>query len=350
MRVGLDATPLGSGGGLQRYAAELARALAAQFPGDDYVLVSDQPFEAPAGTNLRRGGGPRNALERRWWSWGLNRELGRQRCDVFHGVNFEAPYLPLGPSVVTVHDLSPWSAWGGNSARVRRRTPAVIGLGLATMIVTPTEAIRCEVRERFRVPASRVAAVPEAAAEVFRPVEGGSRPPYFLFAGTLEERKNIGVLVEAWREFLRRCGGGTELVLAGRAREGFAAPAEPGIRVAGEVSDAELAALYSGALALLYPSRYEGFGLPVVEAMQCGAPVIAARIAAIEEVAGEAALLVDPGEARLWAEAMALAAGQAEWRAERRARSLARAAGYSWAETARRTREVYVEAIGRFAG
>lgn len=346
MRVALDATPLASSGGLRRYTAELARALAAEFLEDEFLLASDQPFEMPqpAPSNLFRAGGPRNRLERRWWSWGLNRELARQRCELFHGANFEVPCVALRPSVVTVHDLSPWSEWGSEAVRARRRTPLLVGLNLATLIITPTQAVRRELVARFRIAPSRVSAVPEAAASQFQPCPGPPAAPYFLFAGALEPRKNLVMLIEAWREVR----GPVELVLAGRARQGFRLPAAPGLRLAGEVSDAELASLYSGALAFLYPSLYEGFGLPVLEAMQCGAPVIASRDAAVAEVAGDAAALVDARDPRGWAEAMRKALADPEWRAGRRARSLERARQYSWAATARRTREVYEEARRRF--
>src|SRR5919197_22507 len=128
MRVAIDATSLTlTSGGLARYTAELSLALAAAFPDDTYFLVSDQPFNLPenAPPNLVRGGGPRDFLEQRWWLWGLPREMSRRRAGLFHGPDFAVPYLPLRPTVLTVHDLSPWMdpRWHGNAGRVRRRTP-----------------------------------------------------------------------------------------------------------------------------------------------------------------------------------------------------------------------------------
>lgn len=354
MRVALDATPLAlSTGGLTRYAAELSCALADRYPESDFVLLSDQAFSMPEPhrSNLRAGGCPRNPLERRWWLWGVQRAMSRERSELFHGTNFAVPYLPLRPSVVTVHDLSPWMNpdWHHAADRVRRRTPPLLGLRIATMIITPTQSVRAGVIERFRVAASCVVAVPHGASDVFRPAAAPPAPPgvtpYFLYVGALEPRKNLHALIEAWRDVRRRYG--VDLVLAGRRRVDFnELTAEPGLRLAGEVSDTDLARLYSGALALVYPSHYEGFGLPVLEAMQCGACVLISKDAALREVAGEAGVNLDGGQA--WAEAMCAVASNPEWRNERRAKSLARARQFSWTRTAQLTYHVYEEALKRF--
>lgn len=345
MRVALDATPLSlATGGLRRYVEELARALPSAFPEDEYLLVSDQPFQTS--TCIPRGASPRNALERRWWLYGLPRELARLRTDVFHGTNFEVPCLPLRPSVVTVHDLSPWKNehWRAEGNRVRRRTPLLVGLGLATMVVTVSEAIRREAIERFRIAPERIVAVPLAAAPHLKPVESPLRPPYFLYVGSLEPRKNIETILAAWREVRRTAP--VDLVLAGRARAVPIAP-EPGLELPGEIPESALAPLYSGAVACLYPSLYEGFGLPVLEAMQCGAPVIASRDAAVTEVVEGAAVQVDALDVRAWAEAMLAAVSEAEWRPAWSGLALARARQFSWENTARRTRDVYIEAVRR---
>jgi len=349
MRVAIEAASLAlSSGGLARYTAELSLALARTFPGDEFFLISDQPFRMPpaAPPNLKRGGGPRNAIDRRWWLWGMAREMDRLGADVVHGPDFAVPYLPSRPSVLTLHDLSPWmdAAWHPPAGRVARRTPLLLGLGIATMIVTPGERVRAQAIERFGLRPERVVAVPEAAAPWFQPVETAPGAPYFLFVGTLEPRKNLPALVEAWRETRRHHA--VDLLLAGRRRRDWAPiPEEPGLRYLGEVPDQDLPALYSGALALAYPSLYEGFGLPVLEAMQCGAGVIASR--AVQETAGGAAEYADtPGE---MARAMLLAIEEPGWQAAHRARSLAQARQFSWERTARLTRQTYEEARKRFA-
>jgi len=351
MRVAIDATPLTlSSGGLRRYTLELSLALARNFPEDAFFLVSDQPFAAPPGSpvNLLRGNGPRHAAERRWWLWGLDRELHRLQAGLFHGTDFAVPYVPRRPSVLTLHDLSPWMdpAWHSNAQRVQRRTPLLIGLGLATMIVTPSEVVRKQAMEKFRIHGSRIRAVPHAAAPVFRPVAAPpAASPYFLYAGTLEPRKNLDGLLSAWREVRRQHA--VDLVLVGRRRTDFPQLSpEPGLQILGELSDRRLAELLSGALAFVYPSFYEGFGFPVLEAMQCGACVITSTDPSIAEVAEDAAIrTASPVEL---ARAMSAIAAHPEQARPWRERALKRAADFSWARSARLTHEVYEEACRRF--
>ena len=168
--------------------------------------------------------------------------------------------------------------------------------------------------------------------------------PYFLFVGTCEPRKNIARLIDAWREVRKTAA--VDLVLVGR---NHAPSEERGLRVLGEVPDSDLPALYSGALACVYPSLYEGFGLPVLEAMQCGALVITSRDPAILEVSGDAALHVDAEDTAALAEAMRAAATNSDGFDDFRQRALARAAQFSWQKTARRTREVYESATRIFS-
>src|SRR6516165_3156568 len=202
MRVVIEAASLGlSSGGLARYTSQLSLALARCFPEDEFFLLSDQPFRMPSGSapNLKRGGGPRNGAERRWWLWGLSQEAGRLGASLVHGPDFAVPYLPQRPSVLTLHDLSPWMepGWHHAAGRVAKRTPVLLKLGIPTMIITPSETVRREAIERFRVRAERIVAVPEAAAAWLRPVPAPTGRPYFLFVGTWEPRKNLPALVEA---------------------------------------------------------------------------------------------------------------------------------------------------------
>lgn len=352
MKIALDATPLTvPSGGVRRYTEELARALCDAFPSDQFWLLSDQKATAPfVRPNLKTGYGPRNVLERRWWSWGLQGEISRLAIDVFHGTDFAVPYLPLRPSVMTLHDLSPWMdpSWHAQSDRIRKRTPMLLRLGLATMVVTPTEAVRRAAIERFHLRGDRVVAIPLAAASYFRPMAAiDQKRLYLLYVGTLEPRKNINLILDLWRELRREIP--IDLVLAGRRRADFPELApEPGLRIAGLTPDQDLPNLYSGAAACLYPSSYEGFGLPVLEAMQCGALVIASRDAAIQEVADDGAILLDLRNRVHWMDALRSAVIRSEQMGAIRARALARAREFSWAKTAQLTRAVYEQAVRMF--
>jgi glycosyltransferase involved in cell wall biosynthesis len=345
--IALDVTPLTvPTGGVTRYTLELARALSRRFPEDQYWLLSDQAFEIPEtlAPNVHAGELPDSALSRRWWLWGVQREMSRRGAHVFHGTDFSVPYLKLKPAVMTLHDLSPWMdrTWQPDAGRIRRRTPRLLRLGLATMVITPSEAVRRAAIERFQLQPECVIAIPHAASEHFYPAEVHSAAkPYFLFVGTLEPRKNVGLLIEAWRE-VRKLHD-VDLVLAGRVRRDFTAPqSEPGLTILGAVPEADLPRLYSGATAVVYPSLYEGFGLPVLEAMQCGALVVTSRDPAILEVSGgSAAIHIESDQ---WVRTLsAIAADPAQF-ADIRRRALTRASEFSWTRTAERTREVYVEA------
>ncbi len=340
MIAALDGTPLTlTSGGLRRYTEELLKALRSEFPGDTIHAFSDQLTP------------PRNFLDRRWWSIGLPRTLRRERVEVFHGTNFAVPWLRVCPAVLMMHDISPWldPKWHSGADHVRRRTPLLLRLGAATLIGTGTEAVKRQIVERFRVPSERVAVIPDAPAPHLRPpVNPGPPPerPYFVFLGTIEPRKNVPALVEAWREVQRTHA--VDLVIAGRRRDD-APPVEPGpgLHLLGEVDDRELPGLLARSAALVYPSLYEGFGLPVVEAMQCGTPVITSNDPALVEVAGGAAVHTDAAGLAHAMRTLLDTPGLAE---RLREAGLRRAADFSWRRTARLTREAWVEAIARGRG
>jgi glycosyltransferase involved in cell wall biosynthesis len=266
---------------------------------------------------------------------------------------------------MTIHDLSlllhPETHEAARVRRARRRLPLM--LRAARLVITPTESVRREVCEHLHLRPERVFAVPEAARAVFRPMTPaktldarkrlGVEEDFLLFVGTIEPRKNLPILLEAYAELLRSAYTRARLVIAGQrgwlTGELFERLGESGLadRVifTGYLTDEELCALYSSCSAFVYPSLYEGFGLPPLEAMACGAPVIASRIASLSEVCGEAAIYFEPRDASRLAEQMSKLLFDEKERGRLALEGRKRAAEFSWERAARRTLEVYREAI-----
>lgn len=338
MRVALDATPLiGAAGGVPRYVRELHKALRDISPEDTFDLLTDQPVPGAIG--------PRdNWLERRWWLAGLPLALRRGRYDLFHGTEYSVPYIPVCPSVLSLHDLSPWldPAWhGAAAARVRQRTPWLLRLGLAKIVLTLSEAVRQQAIRHFQLDPNKVIAIPLAAAPNLKPVPvQPPAEPYLLYVGALEPRKNLPMLVDAWRAI--RARHKVRLVLAGRRREdGPKFEPGDGLELPGPIPEDQLAALYSGAMAVVYPTHYEGFGLPVLEAMQCGAPVLTSTDESVVEVAGGAALHAPATDPAAWVKALEDLLANPTLRETLKQKGLARAAQFTWHNTARLTLSAY---------
>ena len=277
MRIAIDATPLiKPAGGIPRYVAELALALAQGFPEDEIHLLSDQTdlhidarLRRQANVVLDPPGGPR--FFGKWWSAALPWELKRRGIDVFHGTDFAVPYVPAVPSVMTVHDLSPWKPEPirpPGSDRVRSRAPKLFGI--ARRIVTPTAAVARELAATFDVPEAKIAVVAHGVRSDYQPPpeedvtkqlhEFGVAQPYLLYVGSREPRKNLAMLEDAFAAVrVRR----PEAMLATAGPD--PAPREAaGVRHIGPLSEKQLSVFLSRASAFLYPSLYEGFGLPVV--------------------------------------------------------------------------------------
>ncbi|HEX5705678.1 MAG TPA: glycosyltransferase family 1 protein [Pyrinomonadaceae bacterium] len=379
MLIGLDALPLTSPKtGVGHYTAELARALAEAAPDDEFELAYPSTFppleegatqSAKLPDNLRVARVRVSALGRRWWSLGLPLHARRRGYELFHGTNYDVPVWGGCATVLTVHDLStrlhPETHEARRVFRARWRLPLMARA--ATVIITPTESIRREVCEHMNVAPSKVFAVAEAPRRVFAPSEVEEAhevrrrldvgEDFLLAVGTVEPRKNLMALVLAFEELVRRRGDDLRLrlVIAGPRgwlnRELLARAShwvvKDRIAFTGYVTDADLRALYTSCRAFVYPSLYEGFGLPPLEAMACGAPVVASRIPALAETTGGAALLVPPSDVRALADSIAGVLDDPTLAARLSRAGLAHAATYTWERAARQTLDVYREAIAR---
>ena len=322
MRVALDVSPLRqTRAGTARYVQALLTQAQA-----DYV-----PLEW--GGAGRLSAVARDAV---WYPLLLSMMARRSDVAVLHCPTFRAPprsgRLPL---VVTVHDLAvlrhpeTFNRWTRTYSRVAVPRAA----RTAARLIAVSEFTKRELVELLGAAPERIRVVPNGIEEAFQPEGPAAEGDYILAVGTLEPRKNLARLARAAERL------GAELRVAGAPGWGRV-DLGGSARALGYVDDDQLARLYRGAACFAYPSLYEGFGIPILEAMACGTPVVTSRGGATKETAGGAAVLVDPLDPD------SIAAGIEEARSRRdelRARGLARARGFSWAASARATAEVYRE-------
>ncbi len=340
-------------GGIGRYVRQLVAAL----PGAGVTPVAFGAGRRPPGiegayVDLGRPGG---ALRYEGWHR-LRRPVVRAPGDVVHATSLAVPPPGPRPLVVTVHDLVVLR----QPALLTRRGVAFHRRGLelarreAAVVVVPTAFGRDDLLsegfegERVHVASHGVALPvaptdPEARAAAL--ARRGVRPPFVLFVGTVEPRKGVPELLAA-HAALRADHPDLDLVLAGAAGWGPVPDlSAPGVRWLGDVDDATLDALYRAAVALALPSRYEGFGLPVAEAMARSCPVVVSDAACLPEVAGGAAVVVPTGDADALAGALERLLGDEGLRGERAAAGRARAGSFTWAASAAAHAAAYAAAL-----
>jgi glycosyltransferase involved in cell wall biosynthesis len=323
MRVAIDVTAL------SQTRAGTARYLHALLP----RLEAEADVQRIAG--FARGRPGTLWLDLAWYPHVLPHRA--RNADVLHCPTYRGPVHVRRPFVVTVHDVAvfrhpeAFPRWTREYSR--RVVPRV--LRAATRVLAVSEFTASELGNVLGVPREKIVVTPNAVDGVFAPDGPRAEGEYALAVGTLEPRKNLARAIEA------AARAGVELRVVGARGWGGVEARGGHVHWLGEISDEDLAAQYRGALSLVYPSLYEGFGIPVLEAMACGTPVVTSKGGATEEVAGGAAVLVDPLDVESIAEGIQDAIAS---RAELRARGLERARAFSWDETARRTLQAYEEA------
>ncbi len=363
-RIAIDASRISVAErtGTERYTYELLAALARIDRWNAYTLYTNGLPSAlpPFGPNFSLRSIP---LPRLWTHARLGPALMGDRPDLLFVPAHVVPLLHPPRSVVTIHDLGYLAFPETHPARRRLELDLSTRwcLHAARRVIAISQVTRDDLVRHYGADPERIAVVHHGLGGAFRPLNDpeqlaatraryGLDAPYFLYVGAIQPRKNLARLIEA---FARAAPDDTLLVIAGR-RGWLSEPivrraAELGlahrVRFPGYVPDADLPALLGGALAFVFPSLYEGFGLPVLEAMACGTPVLTSATSALPEVAGDAALLVDPCDTDAIAAALNRLATDALLRADLRARGLERAAGFTWERCARDTLAVLLETL-----
>lgn len=265
-----------------------------------------------------------------WQQFSLAGIVEREGADVLWGPHGTLPWNLRIPAIVSMHDLTSITMPRAHELRTVLSFNVFIGrsVEMAAKIAAVSRTTADEVARRFAVPRSKIEIVPNGVSEFFRPT-GAPREGFILYVGTREPRKGIADLLAAWRSLP---APRPRLLLAGS--KGWKVRETGDAEILGYVTRETLRDLYSRCAVFVYPSRYEGFGLPPLEAMACGAPVIAARSGAIPEVLGGAAVLVSPGDPRQLADAMQRVLGDRQLAADLGAAGRGRAAGFTWERSA----------------
>ncbi len=358
--------------GIGRYVTSLARSLIPLLAPDERLTVLHDPQHllalppSPAVARLPFAASPFGLAQQ----WQVPRLLRLLRADLYHSAYVAMPYAPGVPTVLTVYDLIPllYPEQSSDRARWLARWANILALRAARAVLAISAATRADYIRHLGARPEKIAVVPLAADPAFAPTGdrgqgSGGRDQgaavsrkydlterYVLYLGSNKPHKNLVRLVEAWGIANRKSQtANRRLVIAGAWDERYAEArlrmGELGLAAKvlflGPVAEADLPALYGGAELFVFPSLYEGFGLPVLEAMACGTPVICSNTSSLPEVAGDAAIQVDPLDVDALATAIGRVLGDAALAEELRQRGLRQAARFTWAQTAPQTLAIY---------
>jgi glycosyltransferase involved in cell wall biosynthesis len=356
MKIAFDGTVLhGRKSGVGYYCEELLNAMMEIDHDDQFFVFSHQRLHLTlrsSNGNLKFSNSMFFPVRAVYMHALLPRILNEAKPDLCHYTNFLAPIAEDRPYVVTIHDMGLEVLRDSHPIAKRIYTRRLIPRVArnARLIVANSEYSKWEVVRHLGIPEERIHVTPLAASPHFKPVSSSHAAPYFLFVGNVEPRKNLERLIEAFAQVPSK---DHELLIVGNKwyraadveNKARAVGLNGRVKFRGYVAKEELPALYSGATAFVYPSLLEGFGLPVVEAMACGTPVITSNNSALREVAGNAAVLIDPLSVRELTEAMTRLVEDAGERREFSRRGLKRAAEFSWKRTAELTLDAYRQAL-----
>ena len=344
MRIGIVARFLGEPIGLGTYAVNLLRAIDKLDDENEYFIYTPAWSEVPPlgpRFRIRRSHVPRRSRAA-LTLWDLTLPAvaaAREPVDVLHYLHVAfPPFTPGSPVVINLLDAIPWVVPGYRLPKpydlLERRA-----VRRADLVLTLSQSAREDIESVFGLPRAKIRVIPLGGPAL--DPEPSSKEPYFLFVGGTEKRKNLGAVLDAFSSIdgfeLRVVGANTASPVHDSKRE------QSGVRWLGHVSEEELVELYRHATALVFPSRYEGFGLPVLEAMACGRAVTCSRTSSMPEVADGAGIMFDPNSSSEMVRAMADLLLDAELRARMERLGLQRAARFSWRATAQQTLEVYRE-------
>ena len=293
--------------------------------------------------------------------WQIPRLLRAHDVAVYHSPYYLMPYWPGKATVLTVYDLIPqlFPEYVSQRARSLFRVTTRLALHRAAHVIAISEATREDFMSHYGVPSQQITTIPLAAAANFRPVpkewldkmrrQYDLPEPYVLYVGSNKPHKNLLGLVRAWRHVQEFVQGSHKLVIAGHWEPHHSAiqqeierlSLKERISLLPNIAEQDLPALYSGADIFVFPSLYEGFGLPVLEAMACGCAVACANLSSLPELVSDAALLFEPREPSAIAQAVVELLQNPRRRQEYQRRSLQRAAAFSWSRTAAETVQIY---------
>ena len=362
--------------GIGRYVRNLTSALMPLLATDEQLTLLSNPAGRATWGALQPDAGdarpPREvpvsgspfSVKQQWRIPLLLRRLRAGEPTLYHSPYYVMPYLTGLPTVLTFYDITPlrYPQSVPMKARLFFRLATTLALRAASRVVAVSEAARSDLTRSFHVPVSHVSVTPLAAGSHFRPQSApevdrtrdkyGLPACFILYVGINKPHKNLPALIDAYAQLSARSA--PPLVIAGAWDERYPQPRQraeqhqlgDSVRFLGPVHEADLPALYSAATLFVFPSLYEGFGLPVLEAMACGAPVACANTASLPEITGDAALLFNPHSVVEIKDAIAELLKDGPQRARRSEQGLARAGRFSWQATAAATLHCYRELLG----